>query len=330
LPATQRETWLQTVTAKGGENGRVDAGLTPLAMSIGPIAIQVSAVVAGSTKLSPDAFEAMMFGNAGRTGEGRDMNFENSHFRVGAFTTAGVSYGIGFGSDESRFALGVTGKYVVGNALGIAQDQGSSMTSANGLSVKFPMVYTNPDSSGMIAGAGMGVDVGMAWMSGKITFGATVQNAFNSFAWDETKLRAKSGTAVFDGTTNDSDFDDKSFAEAPAALRALVADDKFKPIVSFGMAYDVASALTFSADVRQQLGDALLFGPKTQAGAGVEFRGIPVLKLRGGASYITNGWGVSGGASLELGVFELGVGAALRTVNGGKEPVVTVNVLSFR
>ena len=30
LPATQRETWLQAVANKGGENGRVDGGITPL------------------------------------------------------------------------------------------------------------------------------------------------------------------------------------------------------------------------------------------------------------------------------------------------------------
>jgi len=330
LPAAQRETWLQSVTAKGGENGRIDGGFTPLALSIGPVALQVSGVVAGSTKLSPDAVEAMLFGNAGRTGSAKDMSLEGSNFRLGAFTTAGLSYGVGFGDENTggHFAFGVTGKYVVGNALGIARDQGSSLTT-DGVNVNFPMVYTRPDSD-YVAGSGIGVDVGFAWTTGKTRFGATVQNAFNSFAWDETKLRAKSGTAVFDGVSNEQDFDDKPYASAPASLRSEVANDKFKPIVAVGMARDLSSWLTFSADVRQQLGDALLLGPKTQAGAGLELRAIPVLKLRGGAAYVTNGWGVSGGASLDLGVMEIGVGAALRTVNSGKEPVVTVNLLSFR
>ena len=53
-----------------------------------------------------------------------------------------------------------------------------------------------------------------------MSFGATVQNAFNSFAWDETKLMSKAGTALFDGTTSSSDFDDQPYANAPAALRA--------------------------------------------------------------------------------------------------------------
>jgi hypothetical protein len=325
LPATQRETWLQTVANKGGENGRVDGGITPLAVSMGPIAIQVSASVAGSTKLNADAFEAVMFGNAGRTGSGTDLDFKGSSFRVGAFTTAAASYGISFGDG---FAIGVTGKYIVGNALGMAEDQGSS-TTANAVTVNFPMVFSHPDSD-VVIGNGIGADFGMAYTSGRMSFGATVQNAFNSFKWDETKLRSKSGTALFNGTDNDSDFDDQPYANAPASLRAKVADDKFKPIVAAGIAYAVASSLTFSADVRQQLGDALLLGPKTQAGAGLEFRGIPVLKLRAGASYLTNGWGVSGGLGLDLGALQIGAGAALRTVNGGKEPVLSLNVLSFR
>src|SRR5262245_2184453 len=33
LPAAQREAWLETVTAKGGQNGRVDGGVTLLALS---------------------------------------------------------------------------------------------------------------------------------------------------------------------------------------------------------------------------------------------------------------------------------------------------------
>lgn len=332
LPASQRESWLQTVTAKGGENGRIDGGLTALAMSLGPIGVQVATSVAGSTRLNPDAFEAILFGNAGRTGTATDLNLEGSHFRVGAFTTAGISYGLGFGGSErsdKRFAIGVTGKYVVGNALGIAQDQGSAAT-LDAVSVNFPMVYAHPDSENVIFGSGIGLDVGMALSSGRMTFGATVQNAVNSFAWDESKLRSKTGTALFDDSTNDADFEDQPYASAPASLRAQVADDRFKPIVAAGIAYDLGGSLIFSADVRQQLGSALLLGPKTQIGGGLEFRGLPVLRLRGGASYITDGWGVSGGASLQLGVAELGVGAALRSVNGGREPLVTVNVLSFR
>ena len=83
--------------------------------------------MAGSTKLSPDAFEAMMFGNAGRTGTSTDLNLAGSTFRVGAFTTAARELRHRRSAESLRRSAS-TGKYVVGNALGIAQDQGSAMT----------------------------------------------------------------------------------------------------------------------------------------------------------------------------------------------------------
>lgn len=325
LPKTQREQWLKTVALKGGENGRIDGGVTALALSAGPLAIQVAGSVAGSTTLNPDAFEALMFGNAGRTGSPKDLTLAGSSMHVGAFTTAAASYGLSLGGN---FALGVTGKYVLGHALGIAQDFGSSAGS-NAVQVNFPVVYSQPDSN-KIVGSGAGLDLGLSWSSGRFGFGATVQNVVNTFAWDETKLRSKAGTAMFNGVTDTTNFDDQPYAAAPAALRAKVANDKFKPIVAAGFVYGMNSALSLSVDGRQQLGDGILIGPKTQVAGGLEFRGIPVLRLRGGASYVTDGWGVSGGAGLAMGSFELGVGAALRTINGGQEHVVTVNLLSIR
>src|SRR6185503_6508553 len=329
LPAAQRESWLQKVTAKGGENGRLDAGVTFLALSAGPLALQVGSSVAGSTKLNPDAFQAIMFGNAGRTGQVSTLNLAGSGVHAGAFTTAGLSYALSFGGgakSASHAALGVTAKYIAGNAVAIAQDQGS--TAGNTVSVNLPVVYSNPDSS-KVAGSGVGVDVGFAWSQGKLSFGATAQNVFNSFAWDETKLYSKVGTALFDGNSNTSDFTAGPYAQAPASLRHQVTDDKFKPILGLGLAYGWRRSIILSADARQQTGDALLIGPKTSVGGGIDYEWLPLLRLRAGASYITNGWGMSGGVGLQLGHYELGAGLAMRTVNGGKEPGVTVNLISI-
>jgi hypothetical protein len=171
LPSAQREQWLQTVTAKGSEDGRVDGGITYLGLSAGPIALQVATTVAGSSTINPDAFEALMFGNAGRTGAPTDLSLQGSTLHFGAFTTAGLSYGfsIGDGKSGSHLALGVTGKYIVGNALMMAKDQGSS-TNADALSVNFPLVYSRPDSD-QVVGSGVGADVGLAWSRGKLSFG---------------------------------------------------------------------------------------------------------------------------------------------------------------
>jgi hypothetical protein len=328
LPAATRNQWLETITAKGGESGRVDGGVTALALSTGSFALSVSTSLAGSTKLAPGAFEALMFGNAGRTGTPSDLTLAGSTLHMGAFTTAAGSYAIGFGGADSHVSIGVTGKFVVGNALAMAQDQGT-VANNSGLTVNFPTVFSRPDSD-IVAGEGVGMDVGVAWSHRSFSFGAAVQNAMNTFAWDETKLRARTAMAVFNENTDTTDFTNHPYSAAPASLRALVADDKFKPIVMAGVAWNLSGATTLSADVRQRMGDGIAIGPKTQVAGGLEFRGIPFLTLRGGAAWITDGWGASGGASLSLGKVNIGVGASMRHVNGGMEPGVTVNMLSFR
>lgn len=328
LPAAQRDQWLQTIKAKGAENGRVDGGITGLALSAGSLALSVSGSLAASTQIAPDAFEALMFGNAGRTGTVTDLSLKGSTVHVGAFTTAAASYGLGFGDRDTHFAIGVTGKYVLGNALAIAQDQGSSATST-GINVNFPAIFSQPDSD-IVAGSGVGVDVGLAWTHKRFSFGASVQNVTNSFAWDETKLRSRTAMAVFNTGIDTSDFSYHPYATAPASLRAMVAEDKFKPVVSAGIAYALNGVTTFSADVRQRADDGIVIGPKTLVSGGLEFRGIPLLHLRGGAAYVTDGWGVSGGASLSLGPMDIALGASLRHIGGGTEPAVSLNVLSFR
>ncbi len=330
LPNAQREQWLQTVTTAGGETGRFSGGLTGLALSAGPIALQVSTSVTGSSTMDADGFQAIMFGNAGRTGQPQTLNLQGSNLNVSGFTTAALSYGLSLGDAKSgnHFALGATAKYIVGNFMLKAQDQGSTATT-DALTVNFPTIYSRPDSA-LNVGAGAGLDLGMAWSQDKLSFGATVQNVFNTFAWDATKLRAKQGAALFTNGSNTSNFDDVAYTSMPAALRAQVTADKFKPVVGAGIAYSGLPAMTVSVDARQQLGDGISFGPKSVLAGGVEFRGIPLLRLRGGAAYVTGGWGVSGGVGLALGGYELGVGAALRQIDGGKEPAVTINVLSIR
>lgn len=331
LPADQRERWLEKVTSNGGENGRLDGGITLLGMSAGHVALQVATSVVGSTKLNPDAFEALMFGNAGRTGQVRTLNLAGSNMHAGVFSTAALSYGVSMGDDPKtgrHMSLGVTGKYVLGNGVLMAQDLGTTATTS-AVVVDFPIVYSNPDS-GKVVGNGFGMDVGFAWTQGKMSFGATVQNAFNTFAWDQAKLVSKSGTALFNGDQNTSDLkNDKPYGQAPAVLQQEITDDKFKPIIAAGIAYAWRPSIILSADARQQTGDVLLSGPKTIVGAGIDYRWLPIVRLRGGASYITDGWGMSGGLGFELGHYELGVGISMESVNSGKAPGITLNVLSI-
>jgi hypothetical protein len=324
LPRETREKWLQTVTSEGGESGSAEGGVTLVALSAGPFAFEVAGSAAGSTNMNAGAFEALMFGNAGLTGLPRDLDIDGSSGRVAAFTTAAASYGLSLGP----LALGVTGKYVLGNAFAMAQDQGS-VVALDSMRVNFPVVYSWADSNA-IAGMGVGLDVGLSYAVGRFAFGATVQNAANGFTWDETKLRSKAATALLNGVDDSVSFEDRPYAEAPAALRARVANDRFNPIVAVGLAYGLGSPLVVSIDARQQTGDGILIGPTRRISGGLDARIASVLHLRGGGSYITDGWGASGGLGVDIGSFELGVGGALRTVNGARVPAVTINLLSLR
>lgn len=329
LPASVRTQWLQDVQASNGENGRVDGGITELGLSVGPFALQVGSSVGMTSTLAPDMFEALMFGNAGRTGTVENLQFAGSRVKVAAFTTGGLSYGRSVANAfGGRISVGATAKYVVGNFLAMGQDNGS-VASANSVDVKFPVVYTNPDSSAVV-GNGVGLDLGGAWHSNKLTLGATLQNVMNTFKWDQTKFVSKPGNAFFNGTSNTTDFNDQSYTLAPQTLRDRVAADKFKPAIAVGGALELNSFTTVSADARQQLTGGISTTPDTQLGAGVEFRWIPLLTLRGGAQYITSGFGVGGGVGLHLGPYELGVAASLLERNGGRQPGISLNVLSIR
>ncbi|MDB4873596.1 MAG: hypothetical protein JWM41_42 [Gemmatimonadetes bacterium] len=317
----QRADWLQTVAANGGEHGQFDGGVTYLGLSAGPFALQVATSVNGSAALNPDAFEQLMYGPAGRPGNTRALDAGTSDFRTSAFTTTAVSYGYPVENDVragKHSALGFTGKYILGNYLAMAQSEGPGA---------LPGVYSNLDS-GRVVGRGLGIDVGLAWADGTTTYSATIENVYNNFSWDTSKLRSRPGGPLFREAATSAP--DHPFADAPQTLRDRVTSDQFKRVIALGTAFAASKSVTISWDVRRQTGDGILVGPRTQTSGGIELRGLPVVRLRGGASYLTGGWGVSGGLGLALGRYELAAGAALRKIDGVNEPVVTLNLLSFK
>ena len=119
LPSGVRQEWLAKVTSQGGEIGRAEGGVTLLGASFGRLAYQIASSGYGEVNLSPDAFELLMFGNAGLTGQPHDLQFAGSRVDAAAFTTGAVSFGLPTSVEVmgGRLALGVTGKYVLGNAM---------------------------------------------------------------------------------------------------------------------------------------------------------------------------------------------------------------------
>jgi hypothetical protein len=327
IPRDVRLAWIDRVTAAGSQSGSADGGVTALAFSAGRLGVQLAASGYATASLSPDAMEALFFGNAGRTGQPRDLRLAGSSVRGGAFGTAAVSYAQPFHGPTGDLSLGATAKYVRGAGVLRAQDAGSAVTAAD-VAVRFPVVH----SSGASAGAGYGLDLGAAWQSGRLALGARIENVVNTFAWDESSLRYRAASASFDGTTSASDFDERPYAEAPQSLREAIAAESFAPALGAGLAFRRSTSLLVTVDARRQLGgdDAIVIGPQTHLGVGLESRALSALPLRVGAAYVTGGWQAAAGAGVRLGAFEIAASYALRQGDAGRGSGVMLNVIGVR
>jgi hypothetical protein len=320
MPAATKEDWLQRI-GSGRESGTLDGGLSLIALSIGRIGFQVGASGTAIANLNQDAAEAILFGNAGRTGTAKNLSFSGSSANGSSFLTGAASIAIPLpfaptGRPGEQFSFGVTGKYVDGVAVGRAPDGGSLLTPDN-ISVSFPAIFTNSDHIGN-SGSGIGVDVGLAWTDGATTIGATARNVVNTFAWAPTALSSTLGTVTFDGNKDSTNFSEAPYSSAPAAMRAALEAERFKPELAVGFAHRM-DKLTITADASTRIGDGIEIGPKMHVGVGAELRIIPFLPLRAGVAAVSEGYQVAGGAGLKLGPLELGFGASMRSSLSGTE-----------
>jgi hypothetical protein len=335
VPLATRQEWLAKVTEQGGEKGAADFGSSEFAMSLGRFGFQVSSVGFFTPDLNPDAVEAILFGNAGQ-GSVRDLDIAGSSMRGGGLSTIAASYGMPIGNggaNAPEMAWGVTGKYVIGH--GVFVGRGISSSTGSNISIDFPIVAPDTASIGDLPapmGSGMGVDLGFSWKSGKNSLGVAVLNAVNTFKWDETKLAFRSGSATFDGTNSESDFDQKPLSSAPAALKDAITNNKLKPAINIGYARTMSDKLILSADAHSQMGDddAIVIGPKTMVGVGVQYLAVPMLPLRAGLTYLTGGYQMSAGFGLQLGGYELGLAGSLRSQEIGSSTGVMINLIGIR
>jgi len=328
ISKTVKEAWLTEIASGGGETGAVGAEVTALALTIGHFGFQMSTLFGANVNLSPAVAEVILYGNAGRTGAPANLSLGGSSADGFAVTTMGASYGFPLKLATGSAALGASVKYSVGHILGVGRERtGSLKGDPIKIDVNFPMVATGGDDFNGVAGTGVGLDVGFQMQRDKIHLGAAMLNVVNTFAWDEASFEFRPGTATLQQADNNTDFDPKPYASAPADLKAAVDDMKFDPALSLGAAYDVKADFTLSADVRTRFGDGMSTTPKTQIGAGAEYRGLKALHLRGGLASVTGGFQLGGGASLILGGVNLSFAGAM--LSGDNEGSVGQFTLSF-
>jgi hypothetical protein len=325
---TTKEAWLSEIAAGGGETGAVGAEITALALTAGHFGFQISTLVGANVDLSPAVAEVILYGNAGRKGVPANLSFSGSSADGFAVTTMGASYGFPLKMAKGSAAIGATMKYSVGHVLGVGREKGGSLQADPiKVNVNFPVVATGGDDYNGAAGTGVGLDVGFQMQRDKLHLGAAVLNVINTFAWDEASFEFRPGTATLQQADNNTDFDPKPYASAPAELKAVVDDMKFNPALSVGAAYDVIADFTLSADMRTRFGDGMNIAPKTQVGAGAEYRGLKALHLRGGLASVTGGFQLGGGASLILGGVNFSFAGAM--LSGDNEGSVGQFTLSF-
>ena len=329
IPTATKEAWLNQI-GTGTETGGANAGFSLVALSIGPVAFQAGLSGTGDANLNQDAAEALLYGNAGRTGSPKDLSFNGSSMHGSSFATGAASVGIplplSLMGPLDKISMGLTVKYVQGLAVARAQDGGSTVTSSN-VAVAFPAIFTDSSSIGN-SGSGVGVDLGLAWNSGGTTVGATVRNVINSFKWSTTSLSSTPGTVTFDGTNSTNNFDSAPYASAPAAMRAALEDEKFKPEIAAGIAHRSGSYM-LTADASARADGGIDIGPKTHIGVGAEYRALSMLSLRAGAAAITDGAQAAAGLGLKLGPAEIGFGMSVRSAKNNTQYGAMISLLSI-
>ena len=309
MSAAVKDNWLSRIDAAGGLSGSFGAEVSEIALTMGNFGLQVSTVVGGSVTLPTGIAEAMLYGNAGRTGSPTDLSLSGASIDGFAISTAGLS-----------LAIGATFKYSVGHGVAVGRSTaGSVQSNPIRVDVDFPIVLTSEAADFANGGKGIGLDLGFMMKQGNLSFGASIQNAVNTFAWEEGELAYRPIDVEFEQSTSSAETDEQAYAGAPATLKALVTAMTIKPSLQVGAALDLSDDLTISGDLHNRFSDGgIAFTPKFHLGAGAEFRGLKVIHLRGGAAIITDGIQYSGGLSLVLGPVNLSAAAAVQTGDLGE------------
>ncbi len=329
LPSAIRENWLTRIERNGGQRGQLGGGVTYLAVSARRFAFQLSTAADGEVNLAPGAVEALLYGNVGRTGSARELRMEGSKLSAAVTTTAAVSYARAIDFVQGRLSVGVTGKYIIGNALVHGEDRGSRIAAGgSSVDVSFPIVLANDASSTFgNHGSGMAFDIGAAWEAGPMSGGVVLQNIASTFAWNASDFSYRPIEAFYGTDTSYSSTDvSLPLDSAPAEVQAWVTEQRFRPTLAVGGAIHVSRKLTLSADARGQLKRGMRSSDRSHVGIGAELRLIPFVPVRLGAAMIPSGHLLAGGFGLEAGPANITVGMQSRTVGNQSAPAAALSV----
>ena len=313
VPERTKQSWLERVLEADGQHGAAAIDVTGIALTFWNVGLQLSTLVAADVRLPPSVIEAVLFGNAGRTGEPADVSLADVWAEGYAATTAGLSLALPVPVFEEwidRIAAGVTVKYTQGHAVAVGRSAGSLSAETLRADLDSFLIHTRigedvAADDFINGGSGIGLDLGLMLNLDRLFVGAAVHNLFNTFAWDESLLTYRRVTAAFEEGSFDFDHATQAYAEAPEEAQELIAELTFKPALRLGVAYLLVDALTISSDVHYRFGDGIALDPQFHLGLGMEYRPIDFLHLRGGLAVVTGGIKFGGGLSFILGPVNL-------------------------
>jgi len=314
VPPAVKDEWLARVIESGGQQGTVSADFTGLALTVGNVGVQLSTIASGGVDLPPGAVEALLYGNAGRTGEPVELSLDDGVVEGFSVSTLGVGVGLPV---SPGLVLGVTGTYSLGHAMAVGRSvRGTVGSDPLRADLELESIVSCRDEIACTrdfvdGGSGVGLDLGAIFDLGGITVAASVRNVVNTFAWDETRLGYSPGTVFVEQGRDSTDFDERSFDDAPDELKALVRDYTFDPAYRLGAALDVSHSFTVTGDVQGRLSDdGLRVAPDHRVGVGAELR-TGAVELRTGLSRIPDGFQYGAGVSLVLGPVYLSAAGGL-------------------
>ena len=332
VPASVAQEWVDRIANAGGQSALAGADVSGLALTFGNFGLQLSTTASSDLVLPAGVAEAIMLGNAGRTGQPEDFDLTGLGVDAFASSTLGASYAFPVGPA----VFGITGKYTVGHAVGVARaNSGTISSDPIQISLESPAIGpcedtvlgSCTDNVGNM-GSGFGADVGFMMELPMITVGAAITDLINTFAWDLEAMSYRPGTVILQEGESESDFDEAPLASAPEELRAVIEDYTFRPTLRVGAAMDFPMDLTLSGDIHHRVSEeGIALGPRSHVGVGAEWRGLRLIHLRGGMALVSGGTQYSGGLSLVLGPVNLSVAGAAR--QGDTEGVLGQFTLSF-
>jgi hypothetical protein len=333
VPETVKREWLDRITSQGGQSGTGGADLTWLGFQFGPAALHFSTTAGVRGTVSPGIAELLMFGNVAPDGTGKDLDLGGSIVRSHGFSAFGASFGHPIELGEGRLSLGITATYILGHVTAWG-DQSTGATSDDplGVHLSFPFVYVE-DGYSANAGNGFGIDLGAAYEFGMWTVAASLRNAVNTFAWDESRLIYRPFAVHFDEDEQSFDVEEQPFSAAPLRVREAVAEETFRPMFGAGMAAQVRPDVIVTADLRAGSSRGIVTAPTTHVGMGAEWTPTAWLQVRAGGAYVALGEEVSGvqfgtGVGFLFGPMNLSLSVARRSTDLGIDTMLSFGGIS--